>query len=252
MAFACETEYSWELESIPNNSIVVDAIITNENIAQCIKISLPADSLNAPQLNVSGAIVSVSDGTTIYIFEESPNNAGAYYSHSFQAVVNKTYTLEISFRNKTYTASAKMAPLFSNDKYSIDTYNELFRYNQLKTNEPLMIEVVYDWSAVPEFCFIKNACMAKEFFYILNNVDVNKEIGPNKEVITFPKGTKIYRKKYSLTDEHQAFLRSLLMETEWKGGLFDVQPGNAISNISNGGLGFFAVCTVSTDSLLVY
>ena len=80
---------------------------------------------------------------------------------------------------------------------------------------------------------------------------MNKELGSEKETIFFPLGTKIIRKRYSLTDEHQVFLRSLLMETEWRGGIFDVQQGNVLTNVSKGGLGFFGACTVTTDSLIV-
>jgi hypothetical protein len=72
----------------------------------------------------------------------------------------------------------------------------------------------------------------------LNNIDVNTIFGGDREVICFPSGTTIVRKKYGLTESHQSFLRSMLMETDWSGGIFDVQHGNVETNLSNGALGF--------------
>jgi hypothetical protein len=41
------------------------------------------------------------------------------------------------------------------------------------------------------------------------------------------------------------------METEWSGGLFDVQPGNVTTNLTNGALGYFAVCMIVSDTIYV-
>jgi hypothetical protein len=40
------------------------------------------------------------------------------------------------------------------------------------------------------------------------------------------------------------------METEWSGGVFDVQHGNVNTNLSNGALGFFGVCMVVIDTIV--
>ncbi|MBE9509733.1 MAG: hypothetical protein IMY71_02550, partial [Bacteroidetes bacterium] len=44
---------------------------------------------------------------------------------------------------------------------------------------------------------------------------------------------------------------TMLSETEWKGGVFDVLPGNVYTNLSEGAVGFFAVSTVVSDSTVV-
>jgi hypothetical protein len=80
---------------------------------------------------------------------------------------------------------------------------------------------------------------------------VNNIFGPAKDTIYFPAGTKIIRRKYSLSKEHQDFIRTLLIETEWRGGIFDVQQGNVLTNISNGARGFFAACMVLSDTTVV-
>ena len=248
---SCEEKYDWQPKVTHLNTIVVDAIITNENISHCIKISEPLDSSNAAPIAISGAIVSVNDGTQNFIFNESNSLKGSYFSTPFQAVVGKTYSLKVEYNSKTYTASTKAASLSLTDSFNIIPENNLYKYVEKNVGDPVMLYITYNWSNNAEYTKIKGRATASEFFYILKNVDVNKEIGPEKEIIYFPKGTTIIRKKYSLTDEHQAFLRSLLMETDWRGGIFDVQQGNVISNISNGGLGYFAACTVAVDSFIV-
>lgn len=248
---SCEKEYEWKLNILNSNTIVVDAIITNENIAQHIRLTYPLDSMNALPRPLSGANVLLSDEKDTISFYESSSSLGDYYSTPFQAVVGKKYSLEITFQSNKYTANTSMVSLGLIDSFDIVSVEGLYKYIQKKVGDPQMIEVNYDWSSVPEYTAIKGNSIAKEFFYILKNVDVNQEFGTDKEIIYFPKGTRIIRKKYSLTEEHQAFLRSLLMETDWRGGVFDVQQGNVISNITNGGLGYFAVCTVAIDSFFV-
>ena len=100
-----------------------------------------------------------------------------------------------------------------------------------------MTKVYYNWSASPEYCELYGSCYAQQSYYTLDNFDVNDIFGPEPEVIEFPPGTVIIRKKYSLTKAHQNFLRSLLMETEWSEGIFDVQHGNVATNMSDGALG---------------
>ncbi len=88
-----------------------------------------------------------------------------------------------------------------------------------------MTEVYYDWSATPDYCTRYGFCEASEVYYTLYNIDAEKIFAPDRQVITFPENTRIIRKKYSLSPAHQQFVRALLLETEWRGGLFDCRTG---------------------------
>ncbi len=249
----CESEFPWKTKSKAISSLVVDAIITNEMKAQCINACITNENMNFPTEPVSGLAITVTDSLHTYVFTESQAIAGSYYSTPFQAVVGKTYILTISYNSKVYIAKANMVPITPLDTFNlIKTNNSVFyTYAPVWSGEPGMLEVYMDWSAVPLYCSIYGHCQAQETFYNLNDFDINKIFGPDLENISFPPGTKLVRTKYSLSAEHQNFLRSLLMETEWRGGLFDVQPGNVKSNLSNGALGFFGACMVLKDSLIV-
>ena len=67
----------------------------------------------------------------------------------------------------------------------------------------------------------------------------------------FPKGSSIIRKRYSVSEPYETFLRSLLSETEWRGGVFDIERANVNTNLSEGAIGFFAASTVVTDTTIV-
>ena len=58
-------------------------------------------------------------------------------------------------------------------------------------------------------------------------------------------------KKYSLSPEHEKFIRSMLIETSWNGGSFDTEEDNVYTNLSKGALGFFAVSIVLSDTVIV-
>jgi hypothetical protein len=67
---------------------------------------------------------------------------------------------------------------------------------------------------------------------------------PNSQNINFPMGTVLIQRRYSLTDEHATFIRSLLLETAWQGGLFNTASANITTNLSQGAVGFFGACGV--------
>jgi hypothetical protein len=85
----------------------------------------------------------------------------------------------------------------------------------------------------------------------LHSFDAVQIFSPDKEKIYFPKNTTIIQKKYSLSNEHAEFIRSLLFETEWRGGFFDVEAFNVSTNLSEGAVGYFGVSTVLTDTIEV-
>ena len=78
-------------------------------------------------------------------------------------------------------------------------------------------------------------------------LDISEIFRPPKATVVFPRGSVVFRQKYSLHPSFATYLRALLMETEWQGGVFDEASSSLPTNISNGGLGFFAVCAVLSE-----
>jgi len=258
--FSCEKKIHWTIPETEINTLVVDALLTNEFKYQHVRLSLPRHDINDTSAMATGAIVTVSDGINIMNFIESAENPGIYLSEeAVAATIDKNYYLSVQYELETYEADSYLVPVYTSNRLyyaPVEGLDSLYEIKwiapEYSTYEQAMYEVNIDWtylaSGVPEDSVTK----AKIYHYTLNTVDVSYTIFPQeKEKIFFPKYSIIIERKYSLTDEHAAYLRALIAETEWQGSLFEEARGNLPTNISNGGLGFFAASSIIADTILV-
>jgi hypothetical protein len=245
---SCEEKTSWELGS-SEIFAVADCILTNELKPQELRLYRSSEKLNELPAGISGAIIEISDGRQTIKFTENGNEPGHYVSVvPFRATAGITYRLTLSLGEKADTAYAQMTGITPLDKIEIAPKDSLFRLIYHESQEASMMEVFYDWSAIPEFCSSYGAYGASEVFYTLDNIDAEKIFAPDRQVIAFPEKTRIIRKKYSLSPAHQQFVRVLLLETEWRGGLFDAEQGNVPTNFNHGIRGWFGACMVVSDT----
>jgi hypothetical protein len=252
---SCEEQTDWDLHTGTNDFIVVDGIITNELKVQSITISKPVAFINDPAQPVQGATVLVSSNQVSYKFHEDPTMPGTYISNSaFTGIRNRTYSLLITVGNRVYSSKAVLAPPvllaeFDSVRYQQNaddsTYRIVWIANPYRPVKPAMYELLLDWSKVPGYeNYQADSCKARLYFYTLPTLDINEVFAPPSQDISFPKGTVVIERRYSLTDEHAAFIRSLLLETAWQGGLFNTASANITTNLSNGAVGFFGACGV--------
>jgi len=52
--------------------------------------------------------------------------------------------------------------------------------------------------------------------------------------------------------DYADFYRSLLIETVWRGSVFDVYQSNVRSNMSEGAMGYFGAATVEVTDTVIY
>lgn len=250
---SCEKETSWTLHTSDSNYIVVDGLITNENKIQQIKLTKPYTFDNDSPAVVSGASLVVSSNDKIYYFHEDQENPGTYLSNDlFAAKINREYSLLISYENKIVTSKARMAvgAEFIFLRYTLDKDSRLYKItwvaNPFNALRPAMYEILLDWSAVAGYENLTyDETHARLLYYSLPTIDVSQIFAPDMESIRFPSGTTITERKYSLTTEHAAYLRALLSETTWQGGLFNTAPANLPTNLSGNGMGYFGICAVT-------
>jgi hypothetical protein len=247
---SCEENTTWELQS-SDIFAVADCILTNELKPQELRLYRSSDKLNELPVGISGAVVEISDGRQILNFTEDATEAGKYVSAvPFRATAGIIYRLTIFLGTKADTAYAEMTGITPLDKIDIESKDSLYRLVYHESQDASLMEVYYDWSARPDFCQKYGYCEASEVFYTLDNIDAEKVFAPDRQVISFPEKTRIIRRKYSLSNAHQQFVRALLLETEWRGGLFDAEQGNVPTNFSHGIRGWFGACMVETDTTL--
>jgi hypothetical protein len=252
---SCDNEeiVEWELKKGDNPPMVVEGLLTNQRTSHLVKLSKPLTEINSEPEMISGANVLITDGNNIAMLYESGTEPGYYYTEAdVQGVTGKTYYLRIELDGELFWAADSLVPVSTEEPVNIIDSDSagFYKLQFYEDGNPAMIEVDIDWRNT-SICNDDN-CFARQSFYILYNIDVNKQFqSENREEILFPPGTILTRKKYSLSPLHQKFARSMLMETEWRGGYFDVLPGQVFTNVTNGAVGFFAACSVISDTVVV-
>jgi hypothetical protein len=146
--------------------------------------------------------------------------------------------------------------VFGELKYARNEENKLFYVdwvaNAFSTGKAAMWELLIDWSRVPGYEHLDSLNNhARMLFYTLPTLDVSEVFAPMMQSVFFPAGTIITERRYSLTPEHAEFVREMLLETNWTGGLFTVAPANVITNMSDGAFGYFGACAVTELSVTV-
>lgn len=254
LSLSCGEEViDWPLTEGNLNTLVVDAIITNDRNHYKVKLSSPIRDINQPPAPIFGAHVTIEVGNITHTLLESSTQPGLYINPT--AVINpigETYFLAIEYLDKSYTASATMLPV---NVFNHITFSRVPNTDSLVVNrvpnafneyEQAMFEINIDWSHLID----TGKTHAQLFYYTFNTIDVGQIFSPARETVLFPIGSRVIVRKHSLSPEYAAFLRALVAETEWQGGLFEESNDNLPTNISNGGLGFFSACAVLADSLI--
>ena len=256
--FACENPIEHDIRASGNRYMVVEAIITNENKKHEISLHYSVPDLNVTAQAVSKAEVSVFDGTGLYTFSESTEVPGLYISdEKFIAAVNRVYYLQINHAGKSYTAASTVLPVSDFDPVGyFEKENGMYALNNIppafSPTENAMHKITIDWSHLPEYAdSSKQETTILTYYYTLNTLDVAEFFAPETESLEFPPGAVITHRKYSLNKQHAAYVRSFLIETQWRGGFFDAEHGNTETNLSEGALGFFGTCSVIEKQVIV-
>jgi len=255
----CVKQADWPMPGEAPDLIAVEAILTDENKIQTISISHAVNGLNVIPPPVTGASVLVSDEDSVWQLISDTLHPGAYVSRTpFSARLDHSYRLEILVQGKFYSALASMAPgrLFNELRYKKNEQDNWYHIDWVASafsaDFPAMWEVLIDWSAVPGFEGMDpDQCRVRLLFYTLSTLDVSEIFAPAVEQISFPAGSIITERRYSLTTVHATFLRELLLETNWQGSLFPSTNANVSTNLSEGAAGYFGVCAVTELSLVV-
>jgi hypothetical protein len=254
----CVKAVDWPVAVPQTGFITVDAILTDEPNTQSVRIFYPVSQLNEVPLPVTGATVLISNEDSTWALSVNPEKPGVYQAGpGFVATSDKNYTLFISHDSKVYSAKASMVPgsVFKELQYKKNSENLYYIdwvASAYSAEKAAMWEILLDWSAVPGYEQADTSLTkVRMLFYTLPTLDVSEIFAPVMENITFPTGTTITEKRYSLTSEHAEFARELLLETNWAGGFFNLASANVMTNLSSGAKGYFGICSVTSLSITV-
>ncbi len=247
---ACEKPVDWDMTRYAPPGLVVEGMVTNHPGMNYVKLSLPVANSGSLPEPVSHALVAVSDGQDTLLLIENDTIPGVYLPPAtFVAVINRQYQLFVRTADTVCTAVASMVPVTPLGDFSFrqdPAITGQYLIDATDSPEPSMVRYIVEWP-VDSLPGQKETVVF--YHYTLSTIDVNQVFKPGAEKLSFPADASIIREKYSLSPGYESFIRSLLSETEWKGGWFDVLPGNLTTNLTGGAVGYFSACSVLTDTV---
>ena len=255
MLFSCREVIEFDLNESEEQILVVEGTITNELKEHTVKLSLSGKFYGEVALGkVEGAVVSISDGTTI--FDLTEKEPGIYKTDVVQGIVGNTYTLTIDYDGKTYTSEAKMKfspkidalvigpsiiPGREDEWYSILIF----------TVEPKGLGDHYRWNV-----YINGVSQSDTLgdYQFSNDDFVDGDtlkpflLQPNLEAVI---GDTIRVEQIAISKEAYDIYLASNLETVWRGGIFDAPPANVPSNISNGAIGLWEANGVESAETVI-
>ncbi len=260
---SCEEIVDWDYEEVSPNIMAVDGKITDQSKAHKIRLTKPVSELNEIPEPISGAEVSIlfkqGNDTIVNPLTEALDEPGTYLTDSsFQGITYKYYALQIKYEGYEFLAIDKLRESIPFETASIYTqadnglYRVNFIYGTFANPDAAIWYFNLDWSHIPDSVFAPNGTKtARLAFYSLPSIDVNGLFLSGYETVYFPAGTKIILEKYSISESYAEFLRTMLAETDWRGGVFDTYRANTFTNLSEGATGFFGACSYLADTVVV-
>ena len=254
-SFSCTEKIDWELKYDMEPLLVVEGKVTDEAKAHEVVLSRPVEMNGEPE-PVTGAVVAIYDGDRVHALEEDPRRPGTYLTDpGFAGRVGRGYQLRISYGTFRITAVAFMrevTPFKSMRPYLVRQQPPLYEVSIHESDQPAIVRLELHWGHLPGYDTLPpEETRALIYHYTLGSVDVNRIFAPDREHVRFPPGTIVFREKESVNPAYEEFLRGMLSETDWRGGVFDVLPGNARTNLSEGGIGYFSAASVIRDTVVI-
>lgn len=265
---SCEEDVTNDISLNSIERLVIEGGIerNSNNSTQTIKLTKSLPFLtNTSNPFVSDAIVSVSDGNTVWNFLHTDN--GIYINNNLLPEVGKTYTITILWNNETYIGSDKLneVPPFDNFYYEFE--DETFitdsgYFLKFDSTDPVGIENYYYYrvfknnvfTIVPDPGNSQTLIVSDRFFDGQQRIGIN----PNEEV-SFEIGDFAKAQQLGISKRYYQFLFELFTQTGNQGISFvgNPPPASITSNIinttnpNNRILGYFYAIDVEENSILI-
>jgi hypothetical protein len=258
---SCTEEIHLKLDK-SETKLVVEGYFSNDTLAHPVRLSKSADYFaNKPLEPVSGALITITDGTSTFPLFENSGNPGLYETApDVYGIPGHRYTLNIhgvdinsDGIDENYSASGNLNPLGHLDSIQV-VYKKLFYQNIWQVNyfgqDPVESTDFY------LFRTWKNRVLVKDTLLEVNITDDELFNGkytagatvqylfedkPGEKV---ENGDTISLEVQSITKEYFQFINDLMFESHGADP-FGGQPANVSTNLSEGAVGFFS--TFSSD-----
>jgi hypothetical protein len=234
--------------------IVIEGLINDQRGPYTVTISKSGSYFNQPVLQmVSGAEVTITDsfGTLDSLTEFS---AGVYLTSKTRGIPGRTYTLKVVSENQEYDGTSTM--LSHVDIDSLPLVKSTSQRLDLGGNNrnPNHVEI---------HCFFKDP-VEKNFYRlkVSKNDSINTQSyrlyddqytnGEESELrVAYATVGDTFRVELLSLDQSTYEYYRTLSDLLFTNPIFGSTPANPNSNLSNGALGFFGACAISTRTIII-
>lgn len=256
------TKEEIEMGDIPNVTgyeaeieLVIEGYLTSELSIQRIKLSNPTKIGEQNKfIPVTTAEVYVSTGETNYLYHLADSN-GIYQSNiPFKGLTGNIYTLNVLYADNYYTASDLMIICDSIIDYPVKNIRSFESHIEIYSNEhnfgfykpAIWTFIERPLDSENKFPHLELNYFDTRFFFLYNHVgSIPQGIFPAGFTSTGASGfaaDSLEIIKMSVSQAYYEYLLSQFNITDWSSGIFSTIPGNAKTNVSEGGTGYF-YCT---------
>jgi hypothetical protein len=258
---SCTEKIDIQLDS-SYTRLVVDGSITTDTMVHTIELSSTSNYFyNEPSPKVTGAEVSITDGTlTFNLNEDSP---GIYNTQpGVYGLPGKTYTLNIKLANSIgghadYSATSTISPITALDSVTLLFHPEwakngiwevkcyvkepptvdFYRFMILK-NQMLLTDTLNEWFVTDDKFFNGNYTNGATVAYL--------QQGSAQEGLV--PGDKVTVEVNSIGKDYADFIWEAQSELRGSNPLFSGPSANVKGNISNGAIGFFVAYSATRST----
>lgn len=262
MGQACTERIDIDVDKSSTRCVIYGEI-TTDTTSHLVKITRSADYFsNKPAEPISGAVLSISDGTNVFPLTESTTKPGNYYTNSnVYGVPGKTYTLNVSNVDllgdgvmQSYTAIAELKNVSKLDSvgaefdktfdmwavklWALDPEEDNYYMFKLSINDKLYTDSLINLTVTDDQLFNGNYTNGIQIFFL-------------EEKDTLDLGDKITVEGCGITKDYYNFISEAQTLIRGQDPLFSGPPANVRSNINNNALGYFAAYSIARSSDVV-
>lgn len=249
--FSCEKVIDINLNKIAPK-YVIEGTLSDEPGDCKVKIS---QSVNFSESNnfkmINGAIVSITDGSGSSVFL-TQDSEGLYQSPTLVAKVGHKYSLSVNVNGQQFSSVCQVPLKVSLDSlYVIDfnSFGDTRKFGNVIFKDPVGISNSY------RFLQFKNNIQNSNIFVLNDDFSDGRLI--NTFLAYFNKsdeqkikiGDSMTVRMQCIDPSVYKFFSSLSQSSS--GGNNNVAPGNAVSNITGGALGYFSAYTKDEKTIIV-
>jgi hypothetical protein len=262
-------EIDWDTESIPKR-LAVEGSITNELKIHRVRLTASSDYFSNTETEVvSGATVSISDGTAVDTLTENPAGSGNYETRdSIQGETGESYTLNITLEQPLngetqFTATCKLQKGFWFDSLAAYIFDNPLQIDEQTDSLLLVVDLFGQEPATVNDYYLVNLIINDTLqtdtideAYLIHDISqgINEEnvVSLYHEIGNIFPGDRIEVEIRSINQHYYDFLNGLNQLVQGGDPLgFGGPPANAPGNIQGGGaLGFFIASDVGRKSAI--